>query len=221
MAYTGSKAQTGASTVLAMTTSTSFVLTQATYSSGSVTYTGTITAGDTNAFAGYVFTVSGFSTSGNNGTFMCTASTSSTLVCTNAGGANETSAGTALQSTVVGEVKSIKLSGRKWDTDDVTNMQSGMKEFVNAIADPGEWSLGFSRVSADNGQVLLESCFGSGAITPFLIILKKSSSQNTIGDIYSFKALVTEVNYSFEPTKADAGDAKLKISGVITPTAGY
>ena len=122
--------------------------------------------------------------------------------------------------TAVGEIIDIKLSGRKWDTDDVTNMNSTMKEFISAIADPGEWSCTFNRVSADAGQVALEAAFASGVVTAFVIQLPKTAAQTTKGDSYTFNALVTEVNYSFEPTKADKGDCKLKVSGPITPVAG-
>src|ERR1017187_9746103 len=58
-------------------------------------YTGTITGGAANAWAGYTFVVTGFSTSANNGTFLATASTTTTLTLLNASSANETHAGTA------------------------------------------------------------------------------------------------------------------------------
>lgn len=75
---------------------TTFTLTNAAAAvSGSTTYTGTITGGATNAFAGYTFVIAGFTNAGNNGTFVCTASTVSTLVLTNAGGVLEAHAGTA------------------------------------------------------------------------------------------------------------------------------
>ena len=74
----------------------SLVLTQATVSGGSVTYTGTITGGGSNAYVGATATIAGFVNGGNNGAFVVTASTATTLVCTNAGGVNETHAGTAV-----------------------------------------------------------------------------------------------------------------------------
>lgn len=77
-------------------------LTQATVSGGSVQYTGTITGGATNAFVGATFTIAGFTNAGNNGTFVCTASTTTVLTLTNAGGVNETHAGTASQNLFAG-----------------------------------------------------------------------------------------------------------------------
>lgn len=58
-------------------------------------YTGTITGGGSNAFAGMAFTVAGFATAANNGTFICTASTTTTLTLSNAVGVAETHAATA------------------------------------------------------------------------------------------------------------------------------
>lgn len=135
-----------------------------------------------------------------------------------------TGLGTLLQigstPTTIGEVKSLKLSGRKWDVDDATNFQSTNKEFVAAISDLGEWAVEGTRVAADAGQVALEAAFASGAPTPFVVQLPKASGQSTSGDKYSFSALVQELDYSFEPAKIDAFSCKLKISGAIAFTPG-
>ncbi|HVI09752.1 MAG TPA: hypothetical protein VND65_15805, partial [Candidatus Binatia bacterium] len=61
----------------------------------STLYTGTITGGLNNGFAGDSFVIAGFSTASNNGTFTCTASTPTTLTCNNTAGATQTHAGTA------------------------------------------------------------------------------------------------------------------------------
>jgi hypothetical protein len=70
-------------------------LTQAAIVSTTVTLTGTITGGGSNAFAGAAVYVSGFLNAGNNGWFTVTSSTATTLVFTNASGVNETHAGAA------------------------------------------------------------------------------------------------------------------------------
>jgi hypothetical protein len=81
-----------------------FSLTSVTVVSGVVTYTGAITgtigsesvSGLGNFFAGYRFTVAGFTNAGNNGTgLLCTASTATTLVLTNPYAVNEINPGTA------------------------------------------------------------------------------------------------------------------------------
>lgn len=60
-----------------------------------VTYNGTITGGDTSAFAGKSAIIAGFATSANNGTFTLTDSSATTLVTTLTAQVNETHAGTA------------------------------------------------------------------------------------------------------------------------------
>lgn len=80
----------------AITPGTAFTLTAAANASGATTtYTGTITGGGSNAFAGETFVVAGFTNAVNNGEFICTASTITTLVLENAAGVSETHAATA------------------------------------------------------------------------------------------------------------------------------
>ena len=73
-----------------------FTLTAAANASGGTTvYTGTITNGATNTWQGQYFTVAGFTNVANNGTFICTASSGTTITLANTGGVSETHAGTA------------------------------------------------------------------------------------------------------------------------------
>jgi hypothetical protein len=76
-----------------------FALTMVNASTGSppssTVYTGTITGGAGNAYAGYYFTITGFANPTNNGTFLAVASTATTLTLVNALGVNETNAGNA------------------------------------------------------------------------------------------------------------------------------
>jgi hypothetical protein len=68
------------------------------------TYTGVFTGGDNNAFQGQLFTVTGMvaSTGANNGTFVCLASTATTLVLANASATNETQVGSATTGGFIG-----------------------------------------------------------------------------------------------------------------------
>jgi hypothetical protein len=79
------------------TAGTAFTLTSVASSSGNTAvYTGTITGGGSNAFAGYTFVVAGFVThTSNNGEFICTASGTTTLTLENASAVSETHAATA------------------------------------------------------------------------------------------------------------------------------
>lgn len=67
----------------------------------STTYNGTITGGASNAYAGLIFNVTGFVNGPNNGAFVCTASTATTLVLTNSNGVAETTAATAISAGAV------------------------------------------------------------------------------------------------------------------------
>jgi hypothetical protein len=64
-------------------------------------YTGTITGGAANAFAGYVFNIAGFTNTGNNGSFFCLASSATTLTLISNGLA-ESAAATASGSLAFG-----------------------------------------------------------------------------------------------------------------------
>jgi len=65
-------------------------------SAGTTVYTGSVTGGALNAYAGKLFVVTGFTHSANNGTFLCTASSSTTVTLQNASGVAETANGTAV-----------------------------------------------------------------------------------------------------------------------------
>jgi len=62
---------------------------------GVTVYTGTITGGLNGAYIGMTFVVAGFTNGVNNGTFVCSQSTATTLTLGNASGAAETHAATA------------------------------------------------------------------------------------------------------------------------------
>lgn len=78
---------------------TAFVLTAvANASAGVAAYTGTITGGGSNAFAGRAFNVTGFATNAvNNGSFVATASSATVLTLANAAAIAETHAAVATE----------------------------------------------------------------------------------------------------------------------------
>jgi hypothetical protein len=76
----------------------SLVLTAAANASGGTTaYTGTITGGASNAFIDKTFVVAGFDNVLNNGTFICTASSTTVLTLDNGLGVADTHAATATE----------------------------------------------------------------------------------------------------------------------------
>lgn len=86
----------------AVTTPASLTLSAVAASSGgTAVYTGTITGGGSNAFAGMYFVIAGFTTAANNGVFYCSASSGTTLTLSNAVATAETHAGTAVSQAYV------------------------------------------------------------------------------------------------------------------------
>ena len=86
----------------------SITLTAAAAAADGVTvYTGTVTGGTNNAFAGQWFTITVFDNGANNGTFLCIASTATTLTLVNASGATDTHAGTAVTGGLIGSYFTI------------------------------------------------------------------------------------------------------------------
>jgi len=84
-----------------------FAITQVGVVGGTVTYTGTITGGAANAFAGFVFAMSGFTNGVNNITITVTSSTATTLVATTVAQVNETA--TAIATQIPASVDTINL----------------------------------------------------------------------------------------------------------------
>ena len=122
--------------------------------------------------------------------------------------------------TTVGEVKSFSQSGRQVSTEDVTNMQSSAKEFIPTLVDSGTWDITGNRVSSDAGQVAMEAAFQGLTVLPFKIQLPKTSTQNSTGDLFTFNALVQELDYTVGVDKATTFSCKLKVSGLIALTIG-
>jgi hypothetical protein len=71
-------------------------VTQVSSSQGTATYAGTITNGEFGGWVGVPFVITGFANGGNNGTFMCVASSAGALVLKNIGAVLETHAGNAI-----------------------------------------------------------------------------------------------------------------------------
>lgn len=70
-------------------------------SGGSAVYTGTITGGTTPNYVGNSFVIAGFTKGVNNGTFLCTACSTTTLTLSNPGAVAETHAGTATATNLI------------------------------------------------------------------------------------------------------------------------
>lgn len=90
-------------TAAAAETPAAYTLTSVAASSGqspiTAVYTGTITSGGSNAYEGRLFVITGFTNAVNNGEWLCTASTTTTLTLRNGLAVAETHAGSAQDQT--------------------------------------------------------------------------------------------------------------------------
>lgn len=101
-------------------------------SGGSTVYTGTVTGGASSALAGFTFVIAGFVTNAvNNGTFVATASSATTLTLSNSAGIAETHAATA---TPQGFVTATALT---YDNSGEQNLVSGTPTQVATVSGSG------------------------------------------------------------------------------------
>jgi hypothetical protein len=127
--------------------------------------------------------------------------------------------------TTIGEIKSIKQSGRVTKTDDATNLQTtGDEEFIGVIRTPGKYDVSVNRVTTDTGQAAVLSNFNSvpPVTVQFKATLLKAIGQVTTGDSYAFSAIIEECDdlETIEPTKGIQSKYGLKVSGTIVKTPG-
>jgi len=115
---TGTGYPSGAAGALALTS-------VANAAGGDTVYTGTITGGAANAWAGYTFVVGGFANAANNGRFVSTASTATTLTLTNAAGAAQTGTATANLDGSMGRGAPGNAGGGATDGDPATASAGG------------------------------------------------------------------------------------------------
>jgi hypothetical protein len=123
--------------------------------------------------------------------------------------------------TTIGEITSAPQSGRQARTVEVTNLQSTNVEWIATLIDSGVLDVSCNLVSGDAGQLAVEAAFSDLLRKLYKVTVKPSPTQTT-GDTYVFSAIVEESNPLSEvgPDKALTHKFKLKISGLITFTAG-
>lgn len=101
-------------------------------SGGSTVYTGSITNGASNTYAGQPVVISGFTNAADNGTFTASASTSTTVTVNNPSGVAATHAGTLITqgctgaTSVLGGVTTATLTCPNYTTGTPTQTQPGM-----------------------------------------------------------------------------------------------
>ena len=137
-------------------------------SSGNTTYTGTITGGASSAYAGMTFTVSGFLTAANNGTFVCVASTATTLILANVSGAAESHAATAVElGTADAQFVFECVSNRNWSAQ--RNSAQG-NTFATGITVTEGRNYRFEVICTTAGSVTMNLTDGVTAVTSTLVV---------------------------------------------------
>ena len=125
--------------------------------------------------------------------------------------------------TVIDEAAEITPAGNSNAFDEVTNLQSGAKEFIATLSDPGTFSFSMNRVPGNTGpgQAALITSFNNLTTLPYRVTFKKGVSQTTTGDKITFLASVESLPYgAISPAKAVKLNCTLKVSGPFTFTPG-
>ncbi len=124
---------------------------------------------------------------------------------------------------LIGEIKTSGISGAQWGSEDVSNFQSGNdQEFITTTRNNGTIDISGNRISSDAGQVAVETAFSNGLKYDFKLVLpiNTQAGQTSVGDTYTFSALVESRDISIDTTKAIGWSVKLKVSGPVTLVTG-
>jgi predicted secreted protein len=84
----------------------------------------------------------------------------------------------------------------------------------------GDYSISGNYVAGDAGQAAMRAGFNAGTVLPYKIQLPVAPGQTTLGDLFTFNALVSEANTDIQFDKALTFNAKVVVSGVITYAIG-
>ena len=125
--------------------------------------------------------------------------------------------------TELAELKSISISGAKYDLADITNMQSSnFREWLPTLADSGELSVAGNYIPNDATQSDLLGFFNNATLVTWEIVLPASAQQGfpTSLGMLTFKAYVSARDLSIPMDKEASVSIKLKITGAVTFTPG-
>jgi hypothetical protein len=136
-----------------------FTLTSVAVSGQFAQYNGTITNGGSNLFAGYFFTITGFTNALNNGMFLCTSNSTASVTVVNTNAIAETHAGSAQQLSWVGfRVPSNAAFLSLGNNDTVLSDNTGSHAITAVQLDTTMWS--------GSSDPFLKGPFGGCPISP-------------------------------------------------------
>ena len=123
--------------------------------------------------------------------------------------------------TLIGEITDLPLDLPKWDTADVTNLESGMdSEVLPTIRKTASITIKGNRVSSDAGQMAVMTAYGAGTKVAFTVTLPKTATQTSTGDSWAFSGYVLSASFTVNPTKQIDFSIDIESSGAFVPTAG-
>jgi hypothetical protein len=175
-------------------------LTLTSVAAGTGTYTGTITNGGGNAFAGYTFTIAGFTNAANNGKFLCTSSGTTTLVLANANSVLETHAGTATRPGIADSFYTLEVVANPTYSTLGRNNTQGTTLVTNVAPTVGGWHR--LDVFFTNAGTVTLTLDGSAVNSLTTTIPKITISGSITGSVSNNKGLVSwtpSVTMPFSP----------------------
>lgn len=121
----------------------------------------------------------------------------------------------------IGECLGAEFSD-KVEFDDSTNLQSGAKEFLATLPDPGKCEVDLNRVSTDPGQAALQTLKASATRTDYAVVfpINLAAGQTTAGDQRKFQAYVEQLHPTVKANKKIMSKFSLQITGVISDIEG-
>ena len=179
-------------------------------------YTGTFTNGGSNAYAGLVLTATGFGTADNNGTFLCVASTATTITLANPNGANSGAMGTIFSSP---QVFAIALAA-----NNTVTLGAGTTSFTglagNEVGSSGTYVTG----GIGPGGTLVGNAMALVSTTPVLSTSTACCLFNTISwttaTITAWGAIIYNASLGGQPSAVVLafGSAQTSTAGTFTIT---
>lgn len=124
--------------------------------------------------------------------------------------------------TPVKQIQQVDYSGGKMEFDDVTNIDSpgGVHEWVPTLNDSGDVQVSGVFSDQDPGQLMFDAAFAAQTLMTVKMQMAPTGTQ-TKGFLRSFQAYVSApCNISYGTTKAMSFKGSLKITGLVTDTAG-
>jgi hypothetical protein len=139
-----------------------------------------------------------------------------------AGSGFGTTFGIGVVPTLVLGVKTVQWSGIKVTTEEISDFASasGGREFLATLIDLGEFAISGNRIPLDAGQVLMWTTLNARLPATFTAQNPPIGTQVTTGDKWVFSGILTEITQDNQFDKAVTFSAKIKVSGLVTLTAG-